>query len=60
MKETFKHSDGSDIIVNEKDYEDIKNLTDEEFEKMAQADSDHPPMSDEESKRLKRINPRIL
>lgn len=57
MKETFKNSDGSEIVVTEKDYEGIKNLTDEEIEEMARADSEHPPMSDEESKRLKRVNP---
>ncbi len=57
MKETFKHSDGSDIVVTEKDYEEINKLTDEEIEEMALSDSDHPPMTDDESRKLKRVNP---
>ncbi|VAW64757.1 hypothetical protein MNBD_GAMMA08-366 [hydrothermal vent metagenome] len=57
MKEIFKHSDGSDIIVTEKNYEDVNALSDEEIESMAQEDEENPPMTDAESKKLKRVNP---
>ncbi len=40
------------------DYERLRNMTEEEIEENAKSDPDAPPITEEDFKRFKRVNPK--
>ncbi len=56
---TYKKSDGSTFTVTEDDYKEMRKMTDEEVHEAALSDPDAQPLTEEELKKLKPVNPNL-
>jgi len=55
---TYKKSDGSTFTVSDDDYEEMRNMTDEEVHEAALSDPDAQPLTEEQLKKLKPVDPK--
>ena len=58
-EETKVNRNKKDPVDGRTDYERLKNMTEEEIEENAKTDEDNPLQTEEDLKRLKRVNPKI-
>ncbi|VAW86036.1 hypothetical protein MNBD_GAMMA18-560 [hydrothermal vent metagenome] len=54
---TYKKSDGSTFTVTDDDYKKMREMTDEEVHEAALSDPDAQPLTEEQLKNLKPVNP---
>ncbi len=55
---TYKKSDGTTFDDSDIDWTEFDNMSDEEAHRRALADPDAQPLSEEQIKRFKRVNPK--